>query len=671
MIDWQAFHFIRPEWLWLIPFALLCVLVLLKVNARRSGWQNIVSSHLYQRLVISNDKKASTAPFYILAFSLTVAALALAGPTWQKLPQPVYQVDTGKVIVLDMSMSMRATDLQPNRLSRAKFKTIDLLNSIEDGEVGLVVYAGDAFTVSPLTSDANNITTLVPSLRPEIMPLPGSDPYFAFEEAERLLTAAGYAKGEIYWITDGIEPEDVEELRDFVSKSSYRYSVLGVGSKTGAPIKLEDGSFLKDTQGNIVLPSLRSDLIEQVLGTTVGRYTPIQSDDSDIKNMIFDPLLLDQNQVNDEVLGQGDQWQDMGIYLVLLLLPFAAYAFRRGVLVVLVAAIFIVPQEPAYANSEQTSETEVVANESESASWYSRIFKNANQKGLQFFEEKNYRKAATEFEDPMWKGSALYKNQDYEAALQEFEKVPGAESLYNQGNTLAQLGKLQEAIDKYDAALTLHAGHANAIKNKKIIEDLLKQQQEQENQSDSQEQDQGDSGESQDSQDSQSQNGENGEKSENSENSENSESSEQSGNNNASANEQQPESEGSEQSDSQNAENSGQREEAESQQQEVSKNTEADEQDAPNRNDEQQSSAQDPQQSPDKEQTDETKEQLSAVQKLAEEDMTPEQREQAQRMQMLMNKVPDDPAFLLKQKMLLESQKRRRERISRPNKKDW
>ena len=133
MIDWQAFHFIRPEWLIAIIPLLIIALLLTKIASKQSGWQGIVSSHLYQHLVVAKDKKSYKPPFYLVALGWFLACIAMAGPTWQKLPQPVYQVTTGKVIILDMSMSMRATDILPDRLSRAKFKVIDLLNSIEDG----------------------------------------------------------------------------------------------------------------------------------------------------------------------------------------------------------------------------------------------------------------------------------------------------------------------------------------------------------------------------------------------------------------------------------------------------------------------------------------------------------------------------------------------------------
>jgi Ca-activated chloride channel family protein len=668
MIDWEAFHFIRPEWLWAIPLALLLAFLLTKISAKRSGWQSVVSHHLYQRLVISNDKKATRPPFYLLALAMTIASVAIAGPTWKQLPQPVYQVETGKVILLDMSMSMRATDLQPDRLSRAKFKTIDLLNSFEDGEVGLVVYAGDAFTVSPLTSDTSNITALVPSLRPEIMPLPGSEPIYAFEEAERLLAAAGYAKGEIYWITDGIDFGLVEELREFIAKSSYRYSVLGVGTRAGAPIQLEDGSLLKDARGNIVLPSLNSNLITQVIGTSDGRYTPIQSDDSDIQNMLFESTILDQNQVSNEVLGQGDQWQDMGVYLTFLILPFAAYAFRKGVLVVVLACGLTLPTDQAYAATS-------------SSPWYENIFKNNNQKGLTAFENENYATASEQFEDPMWKGAAFYKNGDYDAALAAFKQANGAESHYNQGNALAQMGQLLEALEQYETTLTLDPDHQNAQTNKKIVEDLLKQQ-ENEDQQQNQDGQGGDDSES----------GEDAEEGESADGAENAEGTEGQSSEEGDTSQSEMDAEGqpgdgsdkqSQSDDAQQAqdqENNEQRSDGSQQSQsEVPEEGEQQQNQAQAQNQQEQSSgseAENTQESGD-ESGEETKQestaeqQISAVQRVNEEDLTPEQREQAQRMQMLMNKVTDDPAYLLQRKMQLEAQKRRRERISQPNKKDW
>ena len=131
-----------------------------------------------------------------------------------------------------------------------------------------------------------------------------------------------------------------------------------------------DGSLMKDVRGNIVLPTLTSRYFTQVIGNTNGRYTPIQSDDRDIENMQFTPIILEQDQVTNDIIGQGDQWQDMGGIIVLIILPFAAYAFRRGVLLVLLSTILLLPTEPSYANDEV-----VIKEKSEVNEWVDNIFK--------------------------------------------------------------------------------------------------------------------------------------------------------------------------------------------------------------------------------------------------------------------------------------------------------
>ena len=210
----NQFHFLRPEWFAAIIPLLLLVILIRKATAKQSGWQSVIPSHLYQYMVIGKTEVGAKPPIMLLAIAWFVSVIALAGPTWERLPQPVYQLKMGHVIVIDMSLSMRATDMTPDRLTRAKYKAIDLVNAIGEGEMGLVAYAGDAFVISPLTEDAANITTLIPSLSPEIMPVPGSDPLLGIESAAALLTNAGYNSGMIYWITDGIELAQQNELQE-------------------------------------------------------------------------------------------------------------------------------------------------------------------------------------------------------------------------------------------------------------------------------------------------------------------------------------------------------------------------------------------------------------------------------------------------------------------------
>ena len=672
----NQFHFLRPEWfIALVPLMLL-VLLIRKTTAKQSGWQSVIPSHLYQYMVIGKNEMGAKPPMWMLAFVWIISVIALAGPTWERLPQPVYQLKMGHVIVIDMSLSMRATDMTPDRLTRAKYKAIDLVNAIGEGEMGLVAYAGDAFVISPLTEDAGNITTLIPSLSPEIMPVPGSDPLLGIESASELLTNAGYNSGMIYWITDGIELEQQQELQEYVASIPFTVNALTVGTSEGAPIRQQSGELLKDFTGSIVIPKLNEGAVKGVVKTSGGRFESFTSNDTDIDALASVSLLdkSDSEENEEESNLQGDQWKEVGPYLLVILLPFAAFAFKRGlVFIVLVGLLSPSMIKNAHAlQRAQPSEiagtsqdidapesAKEMANKPDSLSWWQTPFMNDNQEALNSYQRGKYKDAVNQFNDDTWKASSLYKSGDYEGALNAFKSIPGAESLYNQGNALAKLGKLEDAIKKYEQALSEAPDFDDARTNKKIVEDLLKQQQQQ-NQEQNQNEN-GDDGEQSDSQD-------NGQDSSDSPNSK-----QQSGdqNNQEGSNEQngqQDDNEG-QQSDQSQANDEQQSGGDNSQHPDDSEmNSQNESLDSQQQNAEQEESDQgDSAQAQENEQQAEQEAQAMQGQ---ETELTDAEKEELQRMESLMRRVPDDPAFLLKRKMQLEAQKRQRQRMP-SNRSDW
>ncbi|MBE1298340.1 MAG: VWA domain-containing protein [Alteromonadaceae bacterium] len=614
------FHFLRPYWLLaFIPLLAVTLFIKRKLKAQ-SGWQSVLANHLYQHLISDKNIGRNLPPMNLLLVAWLLTCLALAGPTWERLPQPVYQVNQGKVIVMDMSLSMRSTDIAPNRLSRAKFKAIDLLNKVSEGEVGLVAYAGDAFVISPLTADVQNLTALIPSLSPEIMPTSGSEPIYAMEEAFALLNNAGYKKGDIYLITDGIELSEVAPLRKMLSATDFNLRVMGVGTEQGSPIKLSSGEFLKDNNGAVVIPKLPvANLTALAQGS--GRYITIQADDKDIEFLSEPTLLYEQAEETQEEDSFGDQWKEMGPYLLLLLLPIAAYSFRRGVLTVGLLILLPLYQQPAHAN------------------WWQDMWQRKDQQGMQAFNKEDFATAAERFEDPLWRGSSHYRNGNFEQAASEFAQFDTSESNYNLGNALAKQQEFASAIAAYERALELDPNNEDAAANKKLLEDLM-QQNDQQNQGDSESEDENESQENQDqesqqndSQDSQSQDGEQGEQSDPQQQNQDSES-------------QDSQSE-SEQSDSQ-------QQESESQQQ----------------GEEQQENAEQQQQDTQQEESEGAEKEAEAAAP-QEAELTEEQKEQMQKMERLLRKINADPAYLLQRKMQLEQQKRRRQQVPSNNKKDW
>ncbi|MFC3123378.1 VWA domain-containing protein [Agaribacter flavus] len=671
MSELSHLHFIRPLFLLGIVILPLISILLLKMRGKQTAWRTLLPLHLQQHQIVEKSSAKPNLVYWLLAFTWVVACISLAGPTWKKLPQPVYQNQIGKVIILDMSMSMRSTDVSPDRLTRARFKSLDLLSSIQEGEIGLIAYAGDAFVISPLTDDIANLQNLIPSLSPEIMPVLGSNPLTAFDKANELLSNAGYKEGEIYWITDGIEYQDVNLLQEELTKSVHSVSVLLLGTSEGAPIKMLDGSLLKDNQGKIVIPRLNENYIKQALSNVSAKITTMTTNSSDIERMVLNTKPRDTAQNELEELTTGDVWEDYGVYLCLVLLPFVAYFFRKGVIVTLLLCVSV-GQNTTFMNRAIAQDK--AAPPPPSISTLDKLFLNSDQQAKRAFSSEDYAKAQSTFKDKKWKAASAYKAKDFASAYAIYEDID-LESLaaeqalatkYNKGNTLAQLNRLEEAIQMYDEVLAEQPDHNDAKKNRAIVESLL-QQQNQENQN----QDNDSSSDSEQNQQQQQNDAQNSEGSDGSESSEG-----QSENNPSTEQEQQNESGNQDQSqqnpsEQQNApqdQNQSSEENTDNgqQQAEMNEDESTEEQNTEEALQNQQAKANQDQEG---EQSD--KQDTVIPGQIDPDDLSPEEREKLQQMQMLMSKVPDDPAFLLKRKMLLESQTRRQTRAPVLQQQTW
>ena len=170
----EAFHFLQPLWLLAVLPMLALLWGLARPGRADNPWRRIVDAQLLPLLMAGRTGSAGRGALWLLAAGWLIAVLALANPAWERQPRPVFQTTAARVIVLDLSRSMTAPDLQPSRLARARYKVEDMLNRMGEGQTGLVVFAGDAFTVSPLTRDVNTIRALLKALDTGIMPAQGS-----------------------------------------------------------------------------------------------------------------------------------------------------------------------------------------------------------------------------------------------------------------------------------------------------------------------------------------------------------------------------------------------------------------------------------------------------------------------------------------------------------------
>ncbi len=467
----QQLHLLRPAWLLaLLPLALLCGWLMRHHGTPDTAWQRAIDPDLLPHLLDSETGRPRRLPL-LLGAGWLLAAVALAGPVWEKLPQPVLQQRDALVVVLDLSLSMYATDVSPTRLQRARFKLHDLLQQREEGLTGLVVYSGDAHVVTPLTDDTATIANLLPALTPDLMPLYGSNPVAGVALAADLLANAEVTYGRILLVTDDLTERDLQALPASLG-NRWQLSILGVGTTAGAPVKLGDG-LLRDRSGEIVIPQLPRDRLQALAAATGGRYSDLRMDDGDLEYLVPPPAPDVELQ---EIEQRFDQWRERGHWLVVLLLPLAALAARRGWLLSLLLATTLaaLPAPPAAARTTADT-TDRSWSETLREQWRN-LWQRPDQQGAAAYQRGALDEAAARFRNPAWRGTALYEAGDFEAAAESFAELDTADGHYNRANALAQAGHFRQALVAYDAALALEPEHEDAAFNRRLVEEALRRQ---------------------------------------------------------------------------------------------------------------------------------------------------------------------------------------------------
>ncbi len=470
------FHWIRPAWLLAIPLVVALAVLFARRQLGAGQWRDVVDPALMPYVLLRVPGRGGGRRWWLFGLVGVLASLALAGPAWQRVEQPVFRAEQALVIALDLSRSMDAQDVAPSRLSRAQLKILGLLDRRQGGQTALVVYTSHAFTVTPLTDDTDTIAALVNSLGTDIMPSRGSYPEVGIRKAQSLLEQAGVGYGEILLVADGGASPAAEKAARELRDAGYTLSVLGVGTREGAPIPRLSGGFVTDNRGNIAVARLEERGLRDLAVAGGGRFAVLSPDDSDLDHLVSGEV--GAAAASDESL-VSDQWREEGPWLVLLLLPLAALAFRRGWVLVLVLFVAPLPQ-PAQA-----------------ALWDDLWF-NKNQQAQRALNEGSAADAAALFEDTEWRGVARYRAGDYAGSAAEFAESGDARNLYNLGNAMAQQGELDAAIDAYEQVLEMEPGNEDARYNLDFVRNL-KEQQEQQQQGDDQQSTQNPGGEGQQS----------------------------------------------------------------------------------------------------------------------------------------------------------------------------
>ncbi|MCK6254751.1 VWA domain-containing protein [Pseudomonas fragi] len=448
-------HWLRPEWLLILPLLGWLLWQRWHREKRAGRWQKILPPAFHRVLLSGGTGRSSKLPWIALGLGWLLALLALLGPSWQRVEQPSQKPEDPLVVMLELTPEMLATDSSPNRLEQARRKIYDLLQNRNDAQTAVIVYAGSAHTLVPLSDDMATSRNLLEALKPSIMPQPGHRADLAIGKALELLDQSALGQGRLLLITSSLSEPERNGIRQALSGHTPPLLILGIGSREGAPVVDESGQFLKDDQGAILLPRLDSPSLRAFALDVGGRYRQARLDDNDLRGL----GLLDgpRNLRNDGQTLQLDTWADQGFWLLLPLLLLVACAGRRGWLFCL-PLLFMLQPQPAQAMS------------------FTDLWLRPDQQGLRLLQQNKPLLAVEHFSDPLWQGVALYRAGDYAGAARRFAEVNSASAHYNRGNALAMNGELEAAIDAWEQALELQPELEAAAQNKALVEQLLEQQ---------------------------------------------------------------------------------------------------------------------------------------------------------------------------------------------------
>lgn len=494
-------HFAQPLWLMAGSFTCLAVVVFIRISIhrRQRALKHFAAPHLLPALTRNVCHKSRLLKNILFVLALACLFAALARPQYGEQWIEVRQKGIDILIGFDVSKSMLARDLTPDRMTRAKLAVRDFVRRLDGDRIGLLPFAGTSFLICPLTTDYEAFTTSLDALDVHIIPRGGTNIGAVIRDAEQILQNEANHKI-LVLLTDGEDlSKDALSAAATARKNKLIIFTIGVGSTQGELIPvadLEERRFIQDESGNFVTSKLDEQTLRQIADHTGGLYVPLGNMGQGLETVYQKIVQLvpaeEHNQRKRKIPIERFHWPLGAACLFLiadflitgrknrwaLRLPFIKTAGRRNKpLSVLMLAVCI--------------------------GALSHISAHASE-GEQLYEKKHYDQAVEHYQqklknrpaDPTINynlGAAAYKNGDYTLAATSFEKALEtddiqlqAKSYYNRGNTLFNIGKQTEqtdpdhtitqwkqAIKSYKAAQALNPQDKQAIHNQRIVQKKL------------------------------------------------------------------------------------------------------------------------------------------------------------------------------------------------------
>lgn len=317
------FRFANPQYLWLlllVPALTAIFFYGLILKKRRLNLLGVKSSLML--LMPGYSHWRPRVKFIISMVALSIAVFVAAGPQFGSKVEKVKRQGIEVMVAVDVSNSMLAEDMAPNRMARAKQTLSRVIDQLGNDKVGLVVFAGDSYVQMPMTTDGNSAKMFLSSINPGMVPIQGTAIGSAIRMSMSLFSEESEVGRAIVIITDGENHEDnAVELAKLAHEHGITVNVLGVGTPGGSPIPVEGtNSFKKDRDGNIIVTRLNEQMCQEIAQAGGGIYVRADNASSAARALSKELDNLTKSDVESEVYSNFNEQYGPFAWIVLLLI---------------------------------------------------------------------------------------------------------------------------------------------------------------------------------------------------------------------------------------------------------------------------------------------------------------------------------------------------------------
>lgn len=335
----QLFRFANPDYLYLLLLLpVLVLLFILEVLRRKKALSRLGNPALVEGLMPEMSTARPILKFSLLLISVTMLIIALARPQFGSKLEEVKKEGVEVMIALDVSNSMLAEDIQPDRLTRAKQALSRLIDNLDNDKIGLIVFAGDAYTQIPITTDYISAKMFLSTINPDMVPKQGTAIGSAIDLGMRSFSPGEGKSKAMIIITDGENHEDdpVEKAGE-AAKAGIVIHTIGIGSTEGVPLPVTVNGrkdYLKDIDGNTVISKLDEDILRKIAIAGNGSYVRASNSNIGLDQIFAEIKNMKKQELESKMYTEyNDQFQIFaGIALLLLLIDFTVMERKNRML---------------------------------------------------------------------------------------------------------------------------------------------------------------------------------------------------------------------------------------------------------------------------------------------------------------------------------------------------